>query len=1297
MKVVTSRRNAHSPIAVRTAKPSNIHRNKFPGRRSLLSSALTALLVGAILPSGADAAVLNFDDLDGYSLAGVPAGYGGLNWTDFYTLDQFSFSYLGATSGSNFAAGGLGGPTQITGTPFDFNGGYLSSYEGGVTLAVTGSANGTTLYSQLVYLDTSPVWFQFDYAGIDTLTFNVVAGNGTGTDIFGLDDFTFNEVIGPIVDFIDPAFDFLVGPGGPLGSLMTLEQNQTATERNLVVASTGSYIHNGGTHTVTGWMHNRGTYRLEGGSLSVAGDEIISSAYGYGPSSATFEQRGGSHEVAGTLTLGDQIGGYGFYNLLDGSLSALNEVIGDAGSGTFNQSGGTNTVGDTLTLGKQAYSTGSYHLDGGSLASSNTVVGDGGSGYFSQTGGTHTVAQTLTLGKQAGSYGYYSLIGGSLTANNVVIGDGGYGNFYQSGGTHTVAQTLTLGKQAGGYGSYQFVRGELFTGDVIVGDSGSGYFSQGYNYPYVDNPIHRVSGTLTLGKQAGGNGNYSISNGLLDAKHIVIGDAGTGYFSQFGGTVEAETLTLGKQASGYGSYDLIFGDLSAGEVVVGDAGVGTFNQGDTYYAGIYGYTPTNTVNGTLTLGKQAGSQGTYNLVRGLLTAKNTLVGDAGSGTFNQSGGEHRVAETLTLGKQAGSYGTYNLSGGELTSSNLVVGDAGTGIINQTGGTNTVGQTLVLGKQAGSNGSYNLKAGALAAKDEIVGDAGNGTFTQGEGNYGYSSSNKVEGTLTLGKQAGGKGVYNLIAGILQAKDAVIGDAGTGVFNQTGGTNTIGQALVLGKQSGSQGSYNLKAGELAANEEIVGDAGTGVFDQTGGTNTVGQALVLGRQLGGLGVYNLRAGALVANDEVVGNAGNGTFTQGEGNYGYSSSNTVNGTLTLGKQAGSNGVYNLLAGVLKTSDTVVGDAGIGTLNQLGGSNGVDGTLTLGKQAEGSGAYNLTAGDLTTDRTVVGDAGAGAFTQSGGTHWATFLTLGQQSEAYGQYTLLNGGLSSFYTVIGDEGTGVFTQTGGLHQTLNLTLGKQAGSSGTYNLRGGDLNVYGNIVDGAGQGSLLISGGSLNFTSSSMFNGGVQEVDVDTLKLSGQGAIKLTNGVQVTFQQAVVHNGKEIRLDAGTNAIFNGAFSGKGPFTGAGTATFNSILNVGDGPITFNVAGNMVLGEHSKSIMQIGGTGRGTGYDAVDVGGTLNLDGELNIVGLNGFTGKLGDVFDLYQAETIWGQFDLLTLLTLGEGLSWKIEYLIDAIGTKDIVRLSVVSSVPLPASVWLLQSALFGLLAMRRYSRKNR
>jgi hypothetical protein len=153
-----------------------------------------------------------------------------------------------------------------------------------------------------------------------------------------------------------------------------------------------------------------------------------------------------------------------------------------------------------------------------------------------------------------------------------------------------------------------------------------------------------------------------------------------------------------------------------------------------------------------------------------------------------------------------------------------------------------------------------------------------------------------------------------------------------------------------------------------------------------------------------------------------------------------------------------------------------------------------------------------------------------------------------------------------------------------------------------------------------------------------------------------------------------------------------GRFTGAGTATFNSVLNIGDGPVAFNVAGNMILGEHSKSIMQLGDS-----YDTVNVGNTLTLGGELSLASINGFNAELGDVFDLYKAESILGEFDLLSLLLLDEGLSWKVEYLVDAIGTTDVMRLSVISSVPLPASVWLLQSALFGLFAARRYGRKHK
>jgi hypothetical protein len=702
------------------------------------------------------------------------------------------------------------------------------------------------------------------------------------------------------------------------------------------------------------------------------------------------------------------------------------------------------------------------------------------------------------------------------------------------------------------------------------------------------------------------NGNYFLSSGNLSAANETVGDTDAGQgnfgygpsgnFTQNGGTnIVNGTLTLGKQTGTQGTYNLQGGTLIAQQQVVGDAGTGTFNQAGG----------TNAVSGSLVLGQQAGSHGVYNLMAGLLTALNEVVGDAGEGTFTQgnfgygaSNPTNNINGTLTLGKQANGTGTYNLYSGTLNAQQQIIGDAGSGTFNQSGGTNVVAGSLVLAQQAGSHGIYNLTDGALVALNEVVGDAGDGTFIQGQNNYGYGASsptNSVTGTLTLGKQANGTGTYNLLSGTLTAQQQVIGDAGSGVFNQFGGTNAVTGSLVLAQQAGSHG-----------------------------------------------IYNLIDGALVALNEVVGDAGDGAFTQGQNNYGYGETNptnTVTGTLTVGKQAGSNGVYNLISGSLTSSQQIIGDAGVGVFNQTGGHNTVSGTLTLGKQAGSIGKYNLSGGELKTSDVVVGDAG----------------------------------------------TGLFTQSGGIHSLNNLILGKQSTGAGTYKLQGGELNIHGNISRGDGASSVLISGGVANFDA------GNHVVDVNTFETADTGVVNIAANATATFQGHVKHNGQEIHIGTGGNAIFNGEFEGSGAITGQGTTTFNNLFKPGTGPVTFTVEGDMVLGDSSTSVMEIAGTDRGGQYDAVNVGGTLVLGGQLQILSLGGYAPHLGDTFDLFEAQSLLGHFDLLTAIAIGNGLAWKIDYLTDAIGTTDVVRLSVVNSVPLPASIWLMQAPLLGLIALAR------
>jgi len=63
-------------------------------------------------------------------------------------------------------------------------------------------------------------------------------------------------------------------------------------------------------------------------------------------------------------------------------------------------------------------------------------------------------------------------------------------------------------------------------------------------------------------------------------------------------------------------------------------------------------------------------------------------------------------------------------------------------------------------------------------------------------------------------------------------------------------------------------------------------------------------------------------------------------------------------------------------------------------------------------------------------------------------------------------------------------------------------------------------------------------------------------------------------------------------------------------------------------------------------------------------------------------------------EYDGMTLAMLNNGLSWQLNYLIDEMGSTDLVRLSVVNAVPVPAAVWLFGSGLLGLIGFARRTR---
>ena len=138
--------------------------------------------------------------------------------------------------------------------------------------------------------------------------------------------------------------------------------------------------------------------------------------------------------------------------------------------------------------------------------------------------------------------------------------------------------------------------------------------------------------------------------------------------------------------------------------------------------------------------------------------------------------------------------------------------------------------------------------------------------------------------------------------------MVGVSGTGSVQQSGGTSTIGTTLSVGdgnavNGSAASGDYSLSGtGTLAAHDEIVGNFGTGTFEQSASTNTITATLSVGSAVNSTGSYTLSGGTLTAIQELVGDHGAGSVTHSAG------SNTFTiGSLILGNSAGGSGTYNL------------------------------------------------------------------------------------------------------------------------------------------------------------------------------------------------------------------------------------------------------------------------------------------------------------------------------------------------------------------------------------------------------
>jgi hypothetical protein len=959
--------------------------------------------------------------------------------------------------------------------------------------------------------------------------------------------------------------------------------------------------------------------------------------------------------------------------IIVGGYSGSGSGNATSGSGALIQSGGTittnPTVGD-LILGYGAGSTGAYALNGGALVNNlNEYVGLFGTGTFNHSAGSNTIngsaAGIFSVGHNANSTGTYNLSGtGTMSVSaHEYIGYGGTGNFIQSSGSNSITnnKSLYLGYQAGSTGVYTLNGGALVVSvSEFVGYAGSGTF----NHSGGSNRFLTNGGSFEVGALAGSTGIYNLSGtgSLMAGRNEYIGNSGTGTFNQTGGTNSivgsstSSNLLVGFTPGGVGTYNLSAGTLSTGDTTgfgdqyVGHGGTGYFNQSGG----------TNTIRASLFLGRNAGSTGVYTLTGGALAADvSEYVGYIGSGSFTQSAGTNSTSASLYVGYNSGSSGTYTLTGGAaVVAGHVIVGGnelgsaGGTGVLSVSNigvltviGTLKVHNTSGTGVNLSTGGRINTAAldfggvpsrlnwtgGTLNLTSNVVFDAAAATTSTGAAfgaaaTLGSNRTLMITGNETLGGVGSfgltlNSGSTHLVTGtlIISPTGTITQNPGSTLYAptiiQAGGTvnGTLQNQANFFYQSGQFNGRLLNQGMIFLGPSFT--AGNGVENDAMITLAAGQTLTVnGAGLDNLGTFLLAGGVISGGGPVVNNYG-GTL-QGYGTVNPAFTNNgvlhVDGVLRLNAGANTN------SGIVQGSGTVIGaftNAAGGTLDLMAGD-----LFAISNTWANSGLVRLAAnavlggGNITNTGTIQGAgtinsqiSNSGVIRASGGE-----LDLGRAGNTNASPGLIQASTGNTVMVLQGLATnaGTIALTGGAFDNNNRAL-----------TNSGIINGYGTIRTSA-------------LTNTNKFNVGEGNMDVFG---------------------SVTNNGT-IGIQGGRSIYFFGNVSGSGGYTGTGTAVFLAAVSPGSSPAAVSFGGSVTLAASSALNIELGGTTRGSEFDAIHVNDTLSLGGTLVVslidAGAGLFAPSAGQAFNILDWGSRTGTFSAIQLPTLAGGLVWKTDQL---------------------------------------------
>jgi autotransporter-associated beta strand protein len=476
------------------------------------------------------------------------------------------------------------------------------------------------------------------------------------------------------------------------------------------------------------------------------------------------------------------------------------------------------------------------------------------------------------------------------------------------------------------------------------------------------------------------------------------------------------------------------------------------------------------------------------------------------------------------------------------------------------------------------------------------------------------------------------------------------AGSITFNNTSGAFTIGGTATLtingGILNNDNSLQNFGVSTITLGGSQTWNAGTSAG---GGLAFSGTTLNLGN--------NQTLTIDGSNNTSITNAINGTGTSGilktgsgtltlSGATNYSGLTTINGgTLALGaNDRFANGATVVVAGgILDTTASNWTDT-VGVLNMSSGSLNGGGTITAATYGLGGGTVNANLGAGTINVTsgttnLIGASAATVLNLNSGT-----LSLGASNRlADAAAVTANGGTFAI---------GNFSDTVG---AVSLASGSISGAGGTltgssYAVQSGSISA---ILGGSGVSLTKTTTNTATLSRANSYTGDTI-IKAGTLKLDGSGNVASTNIIvgDTGSTGAIL----DATAKTGGFIVASGKTVG-GIGTIQGSTTIQGILAPGNSTGILNNLGDIELEITSTFQMEIGGTVAGTGYDQLNVTGSVTLAGLLAVnTGL--YNPNSGDLFFLIKndgVDAINGRFsnadaDDTTVVTL-DGRAWLISY----------------------------------------------